>query len=59
MTLRRPKVLRIILLDTTVSYSDIDRQTTAQIYTHFAKRGTKSIETLGLLVNQRDSTFPL
>ena len=59
MALRRPKVLRIIVLDTTVSYSDIDRQLTAQIYTCFAKRGTKSNEIVGLPYWARNTAFPL
>ena len=48
VALRRSTVLRIIVLDTTVSYSDRDRQITAQIHTCFTKRGTKSTEILGL-----------
>ena len=59
MALRRPKVLRIIVLDTTVSYSDIDRQLTAQIYPCFAKRGTKSNEIVGLPYWARNTAFPL
>ena len=59
MALRRPKVLRIIVLDTTVSYSDIDRQITAQIYTCFAKKGTKSNEIWGLPSKSQEYYFSI
>ena len=59
MALRRPKVLRILVLDTTVSYSDIDRQIIAQIYTCFAKKGTKSNEILGLPSKSEEYYFSI
>ena len=59
VALRRSKVLRIIVLDTIVSYSDRDRQITAQIHTCFTKRGTKSTEILGLPSKSEEYYFSI